>query len=625
MAHSQPSNDWRTRFWRRIAWLLFAVLALLSLILVLYLGSHSRLYLDDFCHLTTGAEYGPWGNVLFWRNIVNGSFSWYFLHGLAAPLDVLTPSTCVVIIIAAWLVGLVWLIDAGRRLVGLPKPPLAQTFVLAAALVALSINGLLTPQSIYWFSASARHTLPIAVVLIAVAAGCEFALRIRKWGRLPVAIAVFALVSFFNAGMAETVAVLQLALLAALFLLVFTVVPAPSRQRCYAFLISGCAASSAALLLMLSAPGVARRLGMFEAWADLPTRSPSELSLAFLEHLQTFFVNTELNAAFMTMFALSLILHLGREDRRQVQAPPSQKPFQLAAPPLVFCMLVQLALLPLVWTQQSDNPYIVGRFSPSYMFIVAANIVLLLIVAAVLVARNHINTRLRRQPGRWAAIPALTLAVVFLFFCLAHFRGVDWRAKVFVYASVYTLLLGLLWQLHSQLPASIRVRLFATAVMIMLTLGGPVLALVGVNEFIFGTLRYYSMPFVPFVFAIAGFLCGIALASGIKRANETAPADRSTRAILAGSAIVAIAVWLGMIQRNVNTIPIFQNFSQAWDKRHNQVLTHREHGMLLEELPRLEAENPNALGYFGGGVNDYWQSSCASDDITALLEERYRA
>ncbi|MCY3832554.1 MAG: hypothetical protein OXG85_06025 [Chloroflexi bacterium] len=124
----------------RVVALLGMFLALLPLALFIYLGSHSRLWFDDFCHLTAGLEYGHWGSVLFWRNSHNGSFSWYFLHGLTAPLDELAPSAFVVIIIAAWLFGLVWLVDAGRRLAGLQRPTRAQIIVLGVTLVAFSVE-----------------------------------------------------------------------------------------------------------------------------------------------------------------------------------------------------------------------------------------------------------------------------------------------------------------------------------------------------------------------------------------------------------------------------------------------------------------------------------------------------
>ena len=615
---------------RKIAQLLALALALAPLALFIHLGSHSRLWFDDFCHLTAGLEWGPWKNVLFWRNLISGSYSWYFLHGLVAPLDTAAPAVFVVIVVAGWLGGLVWLIDAGRRLFGLEEPPPAQTFILAAALAALTFDGLLTPKSLYWFSASARHTLSSAIMVIALAAGCEFACRsptprTDSLRRLAFACAPFALVAFVNAGLAESAAVLQLMLFATLLPAVFTILPARARRRFCALLLSALVGNGAALLTILTAPGAARRLAMSEEWLNLPTRSPTELSLAIIDHLLSFLTHAGLHAAFMGMFALSLFLCLGRVARRHTQTPSISQPLQLAAPPLLLCMLAQLALVPLVWAQQSDSPLLFGRFSPSYMIVIVANGTLLLTLAMVLAARKHINTVLRRQPGYWAAIPALMLAVIFLVFCLASFRSVDWRAKIHVYSSVYTLLLGLYWQFHSRLPASLRLGFLAAGLSAILTLGLPVLALVGVNEFIFGYVHHYSLPFVPFAFAFAGYIGGSALAFGIKHVNAARPAGQSTRAIMAGSALVTVAIWFGMMQRNAQAIPSFEEYARAWDERHHLVLAHRERGEWLAALPRLDATNSPALGFRGGGSVDYWLSNCASDEITALLEKRYRA
>ena len=607
----------------RVVALLGMFLALLPLTLFIYLGSHSRLKADDFCHLTAGLEYGPWDNVLFWRDSLNGSYSWYFLHGLAAPLDELAPSAFVVIIIAALLIGLVWLMDAGRRLAGLQSPTRAQVIVLGATLAALSINALLNPLPIYWFSASARHTLPIAVLLIALAAGCELIPRIQSLRWLAAACALFTLLAFANAGIAETFVVLQLALLMSLLPIAYIMPGKNARRNGLAFIIAGCLATGASLLVMMTAPGFARRLDMIEGRYKLPPRSLAELLPEYLEHIQFFLMDTKMSAAFVGMLALCLFLILAVQ--RPGKTPPIPKPFHLAAPPLLFGALAQLLLLPLLWSQQSDNPNLFAR--PAFTVIIGIQMLLPLCLAAIILARRRINAILLNKREYWALIPALTLAVVFLLFSLIQYPGIDWRAALIFTYSIHLLLLVLLWQLHSHLKTTGKARFFIALALIFLVICASVLALVVVNETLLGKRKLYTLPFVPFGFSLAGFISGIALAFGINQANASSPAIRPLRAIQIGSAIIVIAIWFSMMQENAQSIPRFENFARTWDERHQIILARRDEGERLETTPlQSEMEKYSILaGYFAGAPSDYWHSACGSDEITALLERRYRA
>ena len=472
--------------------LLALALALAPLALIIYLGGQGRPISDDFCHLVSGQEYGPWGNVLFWRDSLNGSYSYYFMHGLAAPLDIGAPGAFVIIIIAALLFGFVWLLDAGRRLASREGPPLAQAITLAAALVAFSIDALLSPLPIYHYSAAARHTLPISILLIVLAAGCEAILRIQTWRGLAIAGACLALLAFVNAGMAESFAILQLALLASLLPCAYTMLRAKARRYSIALILSGCAATVLALAVMSTAPGVARRLASFGDKYDLSPRSAAELLPEIFNHMQSIVFNAQLSAAFIGMLALSLFLSLS--VRRPAPTRPNPLSWRLGAPLLLLCVLAVSAL-----------------------------------------------------------------------------------------------------------------------------------ALVSAHELTFGKLRHYSLPFLSFAFAFSGTICGTALASAINQAKAASPATKSVRAIMVGSAIVAVAIWSGLMQRNAQRVPSFEEFSRAWDERHQLILAKRDGGERLESLPRLNADHEKLSGYFTGGREDYWKASCASEEITALLERKYRA
>lgn len=80
---------------------------------------------------------------------------------------------------------------------------------------------------------------------------------------------------------------------------------------------------------------------------------------------------------------------------------------------------------------------------------------------------------------------------------------------------------------------------------------------------------------------------------------------------------MAIVIGFGVLSKNAGNIPLFEQFSQAWDQRHQLVLNKRDSGeRLAASVPSMFSESTN---------DDYWLSECVSKDVTALLEKRYRA
>ena len=601
--------------------ILLAFLSLFPLLLIVYLGSHGRPTSDDFCHIISGLEFGPWGNFQYWRDTQNGSYSYYFLHGLTAPLDTQIAGICVAIIVIALLFGLGWLIVAGQRLLRGKRLPLAMITVLASALVWLSIYGLPSPLSIYFYAAAMRHTLPIAILAIALAACCAVAPRLRSRRRLATACVIFALVAFVNAGLAETFAIVQLLLLTTLPIAIYAMLPAAIKRYSLFLGASGCAATVLALLVMMTAPGVDKRLAIYNTWEQPQLRAPADLLLNILEHSLLVFTGVESNAAFIGMLAISLFLMSA--IRRPAISTPIREPFQLARRPLLLCFLGQLMLLPLVWSQQSDNPLVFGRFSPTYMAVVAVHILLLLCLAASLMARTAINALLRNERAYWVALPIVTLGIAIFLFSLAQFRNIDWRASTYLIFSVYMLIFLLLWQFRFYFSAAGKSRQFAGANWLFLAFALCLLALVAVNQLVSAQIILYSLSFVSFAFAFSGLICGTAIAFAIVQASSAAPSSRPVQVIVYGSAFVAIAIWLAVTIGNARNIPQFQRFSLAWDERHELILASRDNGEMLNEVPKLTVTVPIATLY--RPQKDYWQSSCGSAEITELLEAKYRA
>ncbi len=606
---------------RTRAWVVIALMSLLPLLLIVFLGSHGRPTSDDFCHIISGLEYGPWGNVQYWRDSYNGKYSYYFLHGLTAPLDRQVVGALVATIVTGLLIGFVWLIVAGQRLLGGQRLPLTKAFVLAASLVWLSIYGLPTQMSIYNYSAALSHTFPIAILVIALAAACAVAPRLQSIRSRMIACAIFAFVAFVNAGLSEPYAYVQLALFTGLMPAVLVLSPKVTRRSCLALNISGWASTILALLVMMTAPGVSRRLAEIDGVAASPLRSLLERLPESHDRVLYVFADADLNATFIGMLAISLFLMSA--IRRPAISLPIGEPFQLARRPLLLCFLGQLMLLPLVWTQQSDNPLVFGRFSPAYMVIVAGQFLILLSLAASLRARIAINALLLNQPAHWMALPILTLGMVYILSGLVQFRNVDYRASIYISCTIFMLTMLLLWQFRSYFSAAGKSRYFAATIWLLLALAAGSLALAAVFSAIAPSRIPYYLACVSFALALSGFIFGAAIAFAINRASAAAPASRPLRALVYGCAIVAFAIWLSCLIGNARDIPLYQRFSLAWDVRHEQILASRDKGERLNEVPKLTVTVPIALS--NQPHNDYWQSSCGSAEITALIEARYRA
>lgn len=118
--------------------ILLTLIVLLLLLLFAWLGSHSRLILDDYLHVGNGLELGPWQNMLNQRNFWNGSYTDYLLHALVAPLGTGAPGVIPATIILIWLIGLVWLVYRVLSFARIKKYQRVAAVVLGAAITAVS-------------------------------------------------------------------------------------------------------------------------------------------------------------------------------------------------------------------------------------------------------------------------------------------------------------------------------------------------------------------------------------------------------------------------------------------------------------------------------------------------------
>ena len=363
---------------------LFVALSLLPLLLFVYLSSHSRLMADDLCIFATGRDLGPLQNVSHWREINYGSYSDSLLLSLAIPLGTASAALTGSITAALWFAGLGWLVWNRLQAFGEIRFRRALAIAITAMTLGATINGFASMQSFYWFIATLRYTLPLALLTLYLAALLKIVPSLRDRPRLLGAAAASALICFLNAGFSEGYVVFQLTFMTLLIILV-SVFPRLGRLRRpgQAMILAGWLASLVGFLVQLSAPGVAaRRLSVEQNPHLRPARQLGDLAERTLAETIDVATDPEAFAGFILMLAVGLLVALAHSSTQPRTENPA--PSRFSRRPLVFGLVGQLLMVPLLWMHTSDFPQVLGRFSWGYAAVAAINVVLILFTIALL-------------------------------------------------------------------------------------------------------------------------------------------------------------------------------------------------------------------------------------------------
>ena len=560
---------------KRLTQTLLLILALLPLLLSAYLGSHARMVSDDYCHAAVARELAPWQAVLHWRDTWNGSYTDYLVYSLLAPLGITTPMVAPALIIIAWLFALTALMYRGAGILKHGQLPFLSAIALAAFVIAVSIDAFLSPQSLYFYSAATRHTLPIVgftafFALMAVVSQSQVS-SVRG------AVAGAAL-CFVNAGLSESFAVLQSVILGAL-LLTLVALPQPAIGRGWRVLTAcGILATLAALGIMATAPGAAVRT---EILPTSPYAQNLDLTSAIAKSVGAVlyhFRDPEIIKGFVAALAFGLYLSLGR--RRQAAAKSSQSvDSAIARSRVLFVIAFQLICLPFLWAQASDNPQVFGRCSLAYSTIILLNLALIAGLALLLVMRARVNDILARRPDISVVAASSALSIALLLFTITQLRTVDWRVASYLHASILMLCLALTWQFTSSLPALVS-RRFSTILgcwyMIAFAASTTVILF---SNLIAGTYWPRILGFFPFAFIFPAILWAAYLGYAMTRfAASSPPTVAAIKSLQLVSLAVALIIGAKVVTSQANLIPLFQQHSDAWDSRHQRIIDSREQG-----------------------------------------------
>jgi hypothetical protein len=237
---------------RSLYFIIAALLLLIPLAGLAYLGTFTRLHADDFCMAGNATRIGLAGLLALWYTTWTGRFSYILgtgLFGLGGPgLAGWLPATAS----AAWLAGLSWAFLPLVRRAGWPRPRLLA--MLAASLTLLVVFST-TPnlfQSFFWQDGMVNYSLPL--IGLTFSAGIILRAWLDKPPILPAALGAFGL-AFVSGGFTEVASAMQIALIVLALAAALLLGNRAGRGRLVLVLAAALVGGLAAMAIVLAAPG----------------------------------------------------------------------------------------------------------------------------------------------------------------------------------------------------------------------------------------------------------------------------------------------------------------------------------------------------------------------------------
>ena len=556
-------------------------------LLFAYFGHYMRMMRDSYGLISQAREFDLVALVTMYRSSWRGSFGDVFLIGLFGPFDGEVVKFMPAVIIGLWLIGAFWLVALCLKLLKVESNRIAIAGVVAPLLLTASINGLYSLESLYWYDAALRYTLPLALTVFGIALSLELLLRSRTGMRQAFAALIVALVSFVVASFSEMYLVFQLSALPFLGAVAF-VAGKHSHRRVALNLISiAWLATVFNGLIQLSAPGIGERAEWFVAGGvTAPIRElhqlipvTANLTFQYVTHQSTF-------AGFMLMFAAGLTLSLtfSRTERR----PSASSSHSIRALPLWLGLVVQFCFVPLLWAHTSDSPSILGRFSVAYFLVICLNALAILAFASLLLLRKRMSAA--RRPG---PLSAAVFTVVLWTTAIAIFAGTQIRSIHYLAAGhMFLTALSILGLLSFAFASARSERDWRRdAALIVICFAATVISavvLLALANYSIGYVRDRVMAPLSLLLAIAGIVWGSCMGGWLR--HFLASSGRAS-GWLAGYKSVGLSVvavlGFGIFFGRLQWLSDLQLYARGWDARHEFLLTMSEKGARRVEVAPL--------------------------------------
>ena len=572
-------------------------LSLAPLALVAYLGQFARLISDDYRDIYLGNKLGPIGSTVYRYSVWSASYTDSFVTGLMAPLDIVAVRVMPALFLSVWLLGILWLMCQGMTILQMRKHVTAISLGLSALTLAAIVNAFYSPQNLYWFAASTDYSLGLSLFTIYIAMVIWIA-RSQLQGRaLLLAVAVSGLMSFLSAGCAEMHAVAQAIIHTLLLCFVVLQFRSTVRRRLFVIFGIGWLLTVCGLIVQAISPGVALRSVEVVRAYGMPSRDLifllNETFKEFLRRIQ----NPDAFAGFTMLMALGCLI--------TSRCYPSQResktvhPVRITAIELLIPLAWQLTFLPLLWSHTSDSGVFLGRFSPSYVVIILANLALILGLSLMLERRKAVNNHLRRfHTATLVATNVLLFALICAFVLVfTHVIDIVDLAELYLVASAL-IMLAILGRklLVAGRPLSAR-QLGLQAVFLLLVALACLAGLVFVAIYGQGYLPSRILEPVASLLVFPGLIWGAFMGSVLRMSEGSSFGGRVAQTLLRIACVsIVIAVGLGMFLGNAALIPDFQTYASEWDARHQRIITMRDAGHSVVEISPLTYSLDNYVG-----------------------------
>lgn len=558
----------------------------LPVLLFAYLGLFMRMMRDDYGLVAQAREMDPVALVTMYRSGWRGSFGDVFLIGLLGRFDGEIVKLMPAVIIGLWLIGVFWLVTLCLKLLKVESSRIAIAGVVAPLLLTATINGFYSLESLYWYDAALRYTLPLALAMLGIALSLKLLLRSCTATRKVFAALIVAAVSFGVASFSEMYLVSQLSLLPFFGVVAFAVCKHSNRRFALYLLAMAWLATALNGVIQLSAPGIGERVEWYVGGGvTVPIRelhqllpATANLTFQYVSHQSTF-------AGFALMFAVGLALSLIYSRTEQRASTPSS--LSIPAWPLWLGLIVQFCFVPLLWAHTSDSPSILGRFSVAYFLVICLN-ALATLAFALLLLRSRASEARRRSPRSTAVLTLALWSAVLVIFAGTQIRSIHYLAAGHLYFSALTILAILSCMIVSagsernwRRDAALITICFAATIF-------TAVVLLALANYSIGYVRDRVMAPLSLLLAIAGLVWGTCMGGWLR--HFLASSGRAS-GWLAGyklaSLLVAVVLGFGIFFGRLQWLPDLRLYARDWDARHQFLLSMSETGARQVEVAPL--------------------------------------
>ena len=387
-----------------------------------------------------------------------------------------------------------------------------------------------------------------------------------------------AIYAFLNAGLAEMFLVYQLSALALITLSVF-IFQTGSKRRTYLLLtLAAGLGTLVGLAVVLNAPGFANRsdatiVGNFLL---LPIQEQLNLSIYALNETLLYAADREVFAGYMLVVFAGTFVALSAVKPGSTAG--NQRRATVAKPPIAFALMVQLFFVPILWSHESDNLQVLGRFSYSFILVVFINLCIILVLLAALWRRRMLDALLNNRNGL-AACCGGVLLVSCAMFMLTQVRSSHVKASSYLFFTTVTLLIMLAGELSWIADEQRLNRLLLLSVCVTV---GAILTLafvVSVEMFLVRYVNRRSISAAVFALTFAGLVNGVTLGTLIRHGLCLTDARAVwLRWLGLCCLIAALTIGAGIVIGQSRRIGYFQEFVEIWESQHQEIIRLRDEG-----------------------------------------------